>query len=74
MTAQITVSEERAKHDYMMAKIYAKLGNTDSCFACLRKAKENGYRNLDNVYKDEEFAALRQDARLAQIVPPPAPK
>jgi len=74
VSAQITSPEERARHEYMMAKIYARLGNVDSCLACLRRAKENGYRDLGKVYKDEEFASVRQDARLAEIVPPPQPK
>ena len=71
VAAQITSSEQRAKHEYMMAKIYARMGDVENCFACLRRAKENGYGNLDRVYKDEEFASIRQDARLAEIVPPP---
>ncbi len=71
VTAQMTTQEERAKHDYMLAKIYAKMGNVESCLVCLRKAKENGYSDLSNVYKDEEFARLWQDSRLAEIVPPP---
>lgn len=74
VTAQITSSEERARYDYMMAKIYAKMGNTEECLRCLRKAKEGGYRNLANIYKDEEFSGLRQDQRLAEIAPPPVPK
>lgn len=74
VTAQITSPEERAKHEYMMAKIYAKLGYIDNCLVCLQKAKENGYRNMGDVYKDQEFASVRQDARLALIVPPPTPK
>ena len=74
VAAQITNPEERAKHNYMMAKVYAKLGNSDSCLECLRKAKEDGYRDLGKVYKDQEFSSIWQDARLAEIVPPPALK
>jgi tetratricopeptide (TPR) repeat protein len=74
VTAQVATVEERARYDYMMAKIYARMGNTEECLRCLRKAKEGGYRNLGNVYKDEEFSHLRQDARLAEIAPAPAAK
>jgi tetratricopeptide (TPR) repeat protein len=72
VAAQISTSEERARYDYMMAKIYAKLGNTEECLRCLRKAKEGGYKNIANVYKDEDFLQIRQDQRLAEIAPPPA--
>ena len=74
VTAQVTTAEERARYDYMLAKVYAKLGNPEECLRCLRKAKEEGYRNIANVYKDEEFSQLRQDARLAEIAPPPPAK
>lgn len=74
ITAMVGSTEDRAKQQYMMAKIYAKMGYVDDCLVCLRKARDSGYAALDNVYKDQEFAAVRQDARLAEIVPPPAPK
>ena len=74
VTAQISSPEERAKYRYMLAKIYAKRGEAERCLECLRMAKEDGYRDLANVYKDEEFTDLRQDPRLAQIIPAPASK
>lgn len=74
VAAQITTPEERAKHEYMLAKIYARMGNVDSCLRCLQRAKENGYHDLAKVYNDEAFVGVRQDTRLAQIVPPPPPK
>jgi tetratricopeptide (TPR) repeat protein len=74
VTAQIATSEERARFSYMLAKIYAQRGDLDRCLECLRKAKEDGYRDLKNVYKEEEFSRLWQDARLGELVPPPAAK
>ncbi|MGC2197374.1 MAG: tetratricopeptide repeat protein [Terriglobales bacterium] len=74
ITAQVSSPEERAQYFYMLAKIQAKRGDMQECLVCLRKAKEIGYRNLANVYKDEEFSRLWSDARLAEIVPPPAAK
>ncbi len=74
MSAQIMDRQQRAAQDYMMARIYAKMGEVDRCLKCLENAKENGYSDLDKVYKDEEFSKVRQDARLATIVPPPAPQ
>ena len=72
VTAQIASPEERAKYQYMLAKLYAKRGDAEQCLRCLKLAKEAGYRDLGGVYRDEEFAQVRKDARLAQIVPPPA--
>jgi len=69
VSAKISTTEERAKYDYMVAKIYAKRGDLDRCLEALRKAKEEGYPNIGNVYKEQEFASLWQDQRLFQVVP-----
>lgn len=72
--AQISSPEELAKQDYMLAKVYAKLGDTERCLHCLEKAKEEGARDLSKIYKDEAFSRLWQDPRLAGIVPPAVQK
>ncbi|MBZ5663557.1 MAG: tetratricopeptide repeat protein [Acidobacteriia bacterium] len=72
--AQISSPEERARYAYMLAKIYARRGDVDNCLQCLKKAKEEGYRNLAGVYKEEEFSRMWQDSRLHEVVPPPTPK
>ncbi len=74
VAAQISSPEERAQYSYMLAKIYAKRGDTEGCLQCLRKAKEDGYRNLANVYRDEEFAKMRDNPKLHEVVPPPEAK
>jgi tetratricopeptide (TPR) repeat protein len=71
ITAQIASPEERAQYSYLLAKIYAKRGDVENCLQCLKKAKEDGYRNMANVYKDEEFSQLRDNPRLQEVVPPP---
>jgi tetratricopeptide (TPR) repeat protein len=74
IAAQISSPEERAQYAYLLAKIYAKRGDTEGCLQCLRKAKEDGYRNLANVYKDEEFSKMRDNPKLHEVVAPPTPK
>ena len=74
VTAQIASPEERARYSYMLAKIYAKRGDVEGCLQCLRKAKEEGYRDLANVYKDEEFSRMRENPKLHEVVAPPTPK
>jgi tetratricopeptide (TPR) repeat protein len=71
VAAQISSPEERARYSYMLAKIYARRGDLEGCLQCLRKAKEGGYRGLANVYKDEEFARMRENPQLHEVVPPP---
>ncbi|HMK29274.1 MAG TPA: tetratricopeptide repeat protein [Terriglobales bacterium] len=72
VSARISSPEDRAKYSYVLAKLYARRGDIERCLECLRKAKDEGYHKLADVYKDEEFATIRQDARLAALIPLPA--
>jgi tetratricopeptide (TPR) repeat protein len=74
ISAQISSPEERAQYSYLLAKAYAKRGDIDGCVQCLKRAKEDGYRNLANVYRDEEFSRLRDNPKLQEVVPPPVAK
>jgi hypothetical protein len=57
-----------------VAKLYAKLGQMDRSLQYLRRTMEEGYKNIEDVYKDSEFAELRKDPRFAQLMAtrPPA--
>jgi len=70
IAAQIASPEERAQYAYLLAKAYAKRGDLEDCLQCLKKAKEDGYRNLANVYKDAEFSQIRDNPKLQEVVPP----
>jgi len=74
IAAQISTPEERAQYAYTLAKAYAKRGDVEGCLQCLKKAKEEGYRTMANVYKDDEFSRMRDNPRLQEVVPPPAAK
>lgn len=74
ISAQVSTPEERARYSYMLAKIYAKRSDLLGCLEFLRKAKEQGYRDMTNVYKEQEFAGLWQDPRLFEVVPAPVAK
>ena len=60
--------EERAKYDYVIAKMYASRGDSERCFLYLRKAIEEGYPVAEDVKRDKEFAELRKDPRLRGIL------
>jgi len=74
--AQATSPEDRAAFSFMVAKMYAKAGNVDRSLEYLRKAMENGYKHINDVYKDQEFATLRTDKRFEELMaqrPQPLP-
>jgi tetratricopeptide (TPR) repeat protein len=60
--------EERAKYDYTIAKMYALRGDSERSLLYLRKAIEEGYPVANDVKKDKEFAELRKDPRLKEIL------
>lgn len=68
VAAQMAKPEDRAHYDYVVAKLYAKMGVADRSLEYLRRAMEEGYKSIDNVYKDEEFATLRKDPRFTELM------
>lgn len=74
LIGRVSRPEERAKYAFMLARLYAKVGDVDHAIGQIRTALENGYKELDPLYKDQEFAAVRNDPRFAQLMEnkPPA--
>lgn len=70
-SAQLATPEERAHYFFVLAKMYGARGDLDRCLQCLEKAKDGNYPRLNDVYKDKEFEAVRQDPRLQQIMAKP---
>ncbi len=58
--AQLPSPGDRARYDFLVAKLYAKMGYSDRSLEYLRKAMEEGYKDFNNVYKDEEFADVAE--------------
>jgi tetratricopeptide (TPR) repeat protein len=68
IAAQMSSPEDRAYYSFVLARIYAKSGNLDRALEYLRRAMEDGYKEIDSVYKDQEFATLRKDPRFAELM------
>ena len=66
--AQLPSPEDRARYDYVLAKIYAKKGAADLSLHYLKKAMEEGYKDIKDVYKDNEFTELRKDPRFGELM------
>jgi tetratricopeptide (TPR) repeat protein len=75
--AMLPSPDDRARYEYVVAKIYAKAGENERSLHYLRKAMEDGYKDIANVYKDAEFSTLRKDPRFAELMatkPPAIPE
>jgi tetratricopeptide (TPR) repeat protein len=66
--AQLPSPEDRARYNYTVAKLYAKMGFSEQSLEYLRRAMEAGYKDLKNVYKDAEFAELRKNPRFNELM------
>lgn len=66
--AQLPSPEDRARYNYTVAKLYAKMGFSEQSLEYLRRAMEAGYKDLKNVYRDEEFAELRKSPRFTELM------
>ena len=66
--AQLPSPEDRAHYDYVLAKLYARTGVPERSLHYLKKAMEEGYKDIKNVYTDNEFVALRKDPRFAELM------
>jgi tetratricopeptide (TPR) repeat protein len=77
IAAQMASPEDRAHYDYVLAKLYAKIGDSDHSLEYLRKAMEEGYKKVEDALTDPEFAELRKDARFTELMktkPPAIPE
>jgi tetratricopeptide (TPR) repeat protein len=68
IAAQMASPEDRAHYDYVLAKLYAKMGDSDHSLQYLRKAMEEGYKKVEDALTDPEFAELRKDTRFAELM------
>jgi tetratricopeptide (TPR) repeat protein len=65
--------DDRGRFDYMLAKSFAQAGDLDRCIHYLRKAKDEGYKDIADIKKDPAFAAaLKNPAVQELLVPKPA--
>ena len=60
--------EDRAAFSFMVARMYAQAGDVDHSLEYLRKAMEEGYKDIKKVYTESEFATLRTDKRFEELM------
>lgn len=60
--------EERAKFHYIIAKTYAKAGETDRALLYIRKSLEEGFKERSKFRTDPEFATLQENPEFKQLM------
>jgi tetratricopeptide (TPR) repeat protein len=61
---------DRGRFYYMLAKSFAQAGNIDRCIVYLRKAKDEGFKELNNVKTDPDFASMLKNPEIQEILAP----
>lgn len=77
VSARMSSPDDRARFYYVLAKLYAGTGESEKSLLYLKKAMEEGFPDINNVYKDAEFATLRKDERFTEVMaqrPQPLPQ
>jgi tetratricopeptide (TPR) repeat protein len=61
---------DRGRFYYMLAKSFAQAGNIERCIIYLRKAKDEGFKELNNAKTDPDFASLLKNPEIQEILAP----
>jgi len=62
--------DDRGRFYYMLAKSFAQAGDLDRCIHYLRKAKDEGYKNITDIKKDPAFGAALKDPAVQELLLP----
>jgi tetratricopeptide (TPR) repeat protein len=61
---------DRGRFYFLLAKSFAEAGNLERCLIYLRKAKDEGYKELSAVKSDPSFAAVLKDPAVQELLAP----
>src|SRR6266851_4007972 len=58
---------DRGRFYFLLAKSFAEAGNLERCLIYLRKAKDEGYKELNSAKSDPAFAAVLKDPAIQEV-------
>lgn len=69
-TVQDRTVEDRAKFYFLLAKSFAQAGNMERSLVYLRKAKDEGYKTMNEVKTDPAFSAMLNMPEMQEVLTP----
>ena len=63
---------DRGRFYFLLAKSFAEAGNIERCVIYLRKAKDEGYKELSAIKSDPAFSAILRDPAIQEVLAPKA--
>jgi tetratricopeptide (TPR) repeat protein len=68
-----SIGSERAQFYFLLAKSFAESGNVERCVIYLKKARDEGYQEIDKVKSDPSFAQVIKDPAVQDFLEGKAP-
>jgi tetratricopeptide (TPR) repeat protein len=68
ISAMAPHSVDLGRYAFVMAKLYARTGAIDRSLEHLQRAIAEGYKGLDKVLQDSDFAGVRKDPRFEEMM------
>ena len=69
-----SLSTDRGRFYFLLAKSFAEAGNVERCVTYLRKAREEGFRELNSVKTDPSFATVLNNPAVQEVLTPKPPE
>jgi len=63
-----SIASDRAQFYFLLAKSFAEAGNVERCIVYLKKAHEEGYRNMKAVKTDPSFQMVIKDPAVQDLL------
>lgn len=60
--------DDRGRFYFMLAKSFAEAGDLDRCIHYLSKAKDEGYKEFNDIKKDPAFAAALKNPQVQELL------
>ena len=68
VNAHMSSPADRARYNYVIARMFATRNDADKCLLYLRKALEDGFPVAENVVNEQEFTLIRKDPRFVALM------
>jgi tetratricopeptide (TPR) repeat protein len=63
-----SITSDRARFYFLLAKSFAEAGNAERCAIYLKKAKDEGYQDMNSVNSDPSFANVVKDPAIQDVL------
>jgi tetratricopeptide (TPR) repeat protein len=65
-----SMTTDRGRFYFMLAKSFAEAGNLERCVIYLKKARDEGFKEMNSVKSDPAFAAVLKDPAVQEVLAP----